>query len=125
MSDGATQAPHDLAVAAHLAALVDAGREGYRPRLDEVRARLGLGPYPRPTAAPSPAPGPTNADLIANAESCPHRVPMPEGRRSPCGCQWLCAAEKSPRHRRGGVLLSDCWDCPVAPRRNANEAGGA
>lgn len=73
---------------------------------------------PRPTAPPPPPrpSGPTTAEMIANAEACPHRVPMPEGEASPCGCRWKCLAGMGPKRRRGGVLLSDCWDCPIAPR---------
>ena len=56
-------------------------------------------------------------DLLANAEACPHFAPMPEGRKSSCGCQHMCTANLGPRRRKGGVLLTDCWACPEAPRR--------
>lgn len=70
------------------------------------------------TLVPTPVAGPSDAALLDNAESCPRRVPMPEGRRSGCGCQHLCTAGKGPRWRKGGTTLRDCWDCEDAPRRS-------
>ena len=68
--------------------------------------------------APGPEGDPSPEDLLANAESCPHFAPMPEGRKSSCGCQHMCKANLGPRRRKGGVLLTDCWACPEAPRRS-------
>lgn len=58
----------------------------------------------------------TDAELLDNAESCPHRVPFPPEESPPCGCRWKCLAGKGPARRKGGVLLADCWACPIAPR---------
>lgn len=59
-----------------------------------------------------------SADQLANAEACEHREPMPDERKTSCGCQWLCTQGLGPRRRKGGVTLQDCWDCPIAPRRS-------
>lgn len=60
---------------------------------------------------------PSSREILANAEACPHRVPMPEDRRTGCGCQHLCEAGRGPKWRKGGVTVLDCWACPIAPRR--------
>lgn len=67
-----------------------------------------------PESAPAPD-APPGDDLLANAESCPHRVPMPDDRRTGCGCRHLCTAGMGPKRRKGGVTLADCWACPIAP----------
>lgn len=61
---------------------------------------------------------PSQLDLIANAEACPHRQPTPQDQRSPCGCPWSCSAGLGHPRRKGGVTLSDCWECDQAPRRH-------
>lgn len=93
--------------------LVASGRDDYRRF---VADNPDHGPIPEAGPAP-PAPGPDNEALLANAEACPRRAPIPEAERTPCGCTHRCLDGRGPRHRKGGVLLLDCWGCPIAPRR--------
>lgn len=76
---------------------------------------LGMAEPPPPTPRVVQRQSP-DAELLANAEACPHRVPMPEDRKTGCSCRYLCEAGKGPRHRKGGATLQDCWKCPIAPR---------
>ena len=103
-------------------ALTDPSNPAFNRRYVEVVRQVAAGTVPRWEADRGPVDGPADAELLANAESCPHRVPMPEAERTPCGCRWKCLAGRGPRRRRGGVLLSDCWACSLAPRRSTQGA---
>lgn len=96
------------------------GRD-YGPKLAGRQSRqwaavvLQLAPQFEGEAPPAHS-GRSLAEYRANAAACPHCEPIPRDERAGCGCTRRCTAGRSPRED-GGVQITDCWDCELAPRR--------
>lgn len=75
-----------------------------------------------PSAPPDvPAVRPSIRDIRANARACAHFEDYPPAERPGCGCKHRCTAGMSPQRDMvppgDGVSPVNCWDCPIAPRK--------